>query len=246
MANPTTNYGFVLPTATDLVTDLPADFDVALQGVDTRLKALQPGTTAGDLFYASATANTNTRLGIGSTSQVLTVTGGVPAWATPGGGGSLTLLASGTLSGSSVNVSGLSGAYKGLKCIVRGWRPTQDGNNLEMRFNNSTTAQYQYSDPTIFGAAVAFSASDMFLLGYSGDNSVATNLGIMDVWDYANTTTWKLAQFYAINVDSTTTTSVRFSQSQNAWNQTSAITALTFGADGGTFAAGDYYIYGVN
>jgi hypothetical protein len=80
MANPTTNYGFVLPTATDLVTDLPADFDVALQGVDTRLKALQPGTTLGDLAYSSATANTNTRLAIGTTGQVLTVSGGVPAW----------------------------------------------------------------------------------------------------------------------------------------------------------------------
>ena len=80
MANPTTNYGFVLPTATDLVTDLPADFDVALQGVDTRLKALQPGTTLGDIAYSSATANTNTRLGIGTTGQVLTVAGGVPSW----------------------------------------------------------------------------------------------------------------------------------------------------------------------
>jgi hypothetical protein len=66
VANPTTNYGFVLPTPTDLVTDLPADFDVALQGVDTQLKALQPGTTLGDLAYSSATANTNTRLAIGT------------------------------------------------------------------------------------------------------------------------------------------------------------------------------------
>jgi hypothetical protein len=82
MANPTTNYGFVLPTSTDLVTDLPADFDVALQGVDTRLKALQPGTTLGDLAYSSATANTNTRLGIGSSGQVLSISAGVPAWTT--------------------------------------------------------------------------------------------------------------------------------------------------------------------
>jgi hypothetical protein len=86
MANPTTNYGFVLPTSSDLVTDLPADFDIALQGVDTRLKALQPGTTLGDLAYSSATANTNTRLGIGSTGNVLTVAGGVPTWAAPAGG----------------------------------------------------------------------------------------------------------------------------------------------------------------
>jgi hypothetical protein len=82
MANPTTNYGFVLPTPSDLVTDLPADFDIALQGVDTRLKALQPGTTLGDLVYSSATANTNTRLPIGTTGQVLAVSGGVPAWTT--------------------------------------------------------------------------------------------------------------------------------------------------------------------
>ncbi len=86
MANPTTNYGFVLPTPTDLVTDLPADFDVALQGVDTRLKALQPGTTLGDLAYSSATANTNTRLAVGTTGQVLTVAAGVPSWATPTAG----------------------------------------------------------------------------------------------------------------------------------------------------------------
>jgi hypothetical protein len=87
VANPTTNYGFVLPTPTDLVTDLPADFDVALQGVDTQLKALQPGTTLGDLAYSSASANTNTRLAIGSTNDVLTVAGGVPTWAAPAGGG---------------------------------------------------------------------------------------------------------------------------------------------------------------
>jgi hypothetical protein len=37
-------------------------------------------TTTGDLYYASA-ANTPARLGIGSTNQVLTVSGGVPTWA---------------------------------------------------------------------------------------------------------------------------------------------------------------------
>ena len=73
----------MLPTSSDLVTDLPADFDVALQGVDTRLKALQPGTTLGDLAYSSATANTNTRLAIGTSSQVLGVVAGVPAWIDP-------------------------------------------------------------------------------------------------------------------------------------------------------------------
>jgi hypothetical protein len=43
-------------------------------------------TTTGDIIYASA-ANTPARLGIGSTGNVLTVSGGVPAWAAPAGGG---------------------------------------------------------------------------------------------------------------------------------------------------------------
>jgi hypothetical protein len=82
MTNPTSNYGWVLPNSADLVTDLPADFDVALQGVDTTLKALNPATTLGDIQFRSATANTNTRLPIGTTGQVLSVVGGVPAWTT--------------------------------------------------------------------------------------------------------------------------------------------------------------------
>lgn len=82
MANPTTNYGWPMPTSTDLVTDLPADFALFGQPVDTSLKALNPETTLGDIAYRSATSNTNTRLGIGTAGQVLAVSGGVPAWTT--------------------------------------------------------------------------------------------------------------------------------------------------------------------
>jgi hypothetical protein len=82
MANPTTNYGWPMPTSTDLVTDLPADFDAFGQPVDTTLKALNPETTLGDIAYRSAVSNTNTRLGIGTDGQVLAVSGGVPAWTT--------------------------------------------------------------------------------------------------------------------------------------------------------------------
>ena len=56
MANPTTNFGWVMPTATDLVTDLPADFAVFGQGVDTSMAGLLGGTTGQVL---SKTSNTN-------------------------------------------------------------------------------------------------------------------------------------------------------------------------------------------
>ena len=82
MANPTTNYGWPMPTSADLVTDLPADFALFGQPVDTSLKALNPETTLGDIAYRSSTSNTNTRLGIGTNGQVLAVSSGVPAWTT--------------------------------------------------------------------------------------------------------------------------------------------------------------------
>ena len=160
MANPTTNFGWVMPTSTDLVTDLPADFAVFGQGVDTTMAQLKGGTTgqilsktsatdmaftwiandqgditavtagtglsgggtsgavslaidtattadlttaqtmsnktltapkistlttSGDMLYGTG-SSVITRLGVGSTGQVLTVSGGVPAWATPAGG----------------------------------------------------------------------------------------------------------------------------------------------------------------
>ena len=65
-------------------------------------------TTTGDIIYASG-ANTPARLGIGSTSQVLSVSGGVPAWATPSSG-SYTLL----LKASFSNVADTGTTFDGL------------------------------------------------------------------------------------------------------------------------------------
>ena len=81
MAN-TTNYNWETPDDTDLVKDGAAAIRTLGSSVDTTTKALNPSTTLGDIEYRSATANTNTRLGIGTTGQVLTVAGGVPTWAT--------------------------------------------------------------------------------------------------------------------------------------------------------------------
>ena len=81
MAN-TTNYNWETPDDTDLVKDGAAAIRTLGSSVDTTTKALNPSTTLGDIEYRSATANTNTRLAIGTTGQVLSVVGGVPAWAT--------------------------------------------------------------------------------------------------------------------------------------------------------------------
>jgi hypothetical protein len=124
MANPTTNYGWPMPTSTDLVTDLPADFDAFGQPVDTTLKALNPETTLGDIAYRSAVSNTNTRLGIGSAGQVLTVAAGVPSWATP---------TTGDIEGITTGTdSGLSGGVTSGTAVLR----------LKLEFDAETGTTY--------------------------------------------------------------------------------------------------------
>ena len=81
----TTNYGWETPDDTDLVKDGAAAIRTLGSSIDTTTKNLNPETTTGDIAYRSATANTNTRLAIGSAGQVLTVSAGVPSWATPSG-----------------------------------------------------------------------------------------------------------------------------------------------------------------
>jgi hypothetical protein len=107
----TTNYGWTTPNDTDLVKDGAAAIRTLGSSVDTTTKALNPSTTLGDIEYRSATANTNTRLGIGSSGNVLTVAGGVPTWAAPAGSGASwsQLAVSATTSGTTVTISGLSG-----------------------------------------------------------------------------------------------------------------------------------------
>jgi hypothetical protein len=102
----TTNYNWSTPDDTSLVKDGAAAIRTLGSSIDTTTKALNPSTTLGDIEYRSSTANTNTRLGIGTTGQILTVAGGVPSWATPASGSGLTLIAAQAVSASStVNVN---------------------------------------------------------------------------------------------------------------------------------------------
>jgi hypothetical protein len=55
MTNPTSNFGWQMPTSTDLVTDLPADFEIFGQAVDTSMADLKGGTTGQILAKASNT-----------------------------------------------------------------------------------------------------------------------------------------------------------------------------------------------
>jgi hypothetical protein len=55
MSNPTSNFGWQMPTPVDLVADLPADFEVFGQAVDSSLADLKGGTTGQILSKATNT-----------------------------------------------------------------------------------------------------------------------------------------------------------------------------------------------
>jgi hypothetical protein len=140
---------------------LPADFEVALQGVDTRLKALNPETTLGDIAYASATANTNTRRAIGTTGQVLTVSGGVPTWATPATAASgMTFINRTTFSAqASVTIDSIfTSTYESYLIVIERIQGTTGSDDLQMQLRvgaSTTTTNY-------FGTTVRNTTSAIF------------------------------------------------------------------------------------
>jgi hypothetical protein len=79
----TTNYSWVTPDDTSLVKDGASAIRTLGSSIDTTTKNLNPSTTLGDIEYRSSTANTNTRLALGTAGQVLTVNSGAtaPEWA---------------------------------------------------------------------------------------------------------------------------------------------------------------------
>ena len=106
----TTNYSWTTPDDTGLVKDGASAIRTLGSSIDTTTKNLNPSTTLGDIEYRSSSANTNTRLPIGTTGQVLTVSGGVPAWASASGSGGPTFQAT-----QSANQTFSAGAFTKLQ-----------------------------------------------------------------------------------------------------------------------------------
>ena len=221
MANPTTNYGWPMPTATDLVTDLPADFAAFGQPVDTSLKALNPETTLGDIAYRSATANTNTRLPIGSTGNVLTVAGGVPSWAAPAGGGKVLQVVNATYS-TLVTSSSTTYADTGLTATIT---PTLATSKIlvlisqQMQKNNANAGNAYYTR-TLRGGTTILEHKDLLYTGTLIYNLSMYSVNILDNPATTSATTYKtqLANYVA---------AASVSAQEN--NSTSSMTLLEIG-----------------
>ena len=244
----TTNYGWTTPDDTALVKDGAAAIRTLGSSVDTTTKALNPSTTLGDIEYRSSTANTNTRLGIGSTGNILTVAGGVPTWAAPAAGGGMTLLQSLTLSGASTTSSTLSGSYKMLRCIYYDVLGTDTYNTMTigLRVNSDSSNIYATVGMDTYGTAAlytAYNTAQIELNTYSYNSNTKETSGIIEIPNYANSSSdAKTVTFAWAKQDD------RIGNGSGRITLTNAITTLTFRhvQSGGSFTAGTVDIYGVN
>jgi hypothetical protein len=242
----TTNYAWETPDDTDLVKDGAAAIRTLGSSIDTTTKALNPSTTLGDIEYRSATANTNTRLGIGTSGQVLAVSGGVPAWTTVSSGG-MTVIASGSLTGTQVNLTSIPATYKNLRLVVRNFIPATDGDVLALRLQNDSNSRYRTTSTQTSPANGQTFAPTSFIVNASQDDTVSESLIVIDFQDYANTLTWKMASITAINNNQTTSTSLNAVTGTGVYNQTTAISEINlFNAAAGSFNGGTYILYGVS
>jgi hypothetical protein len=239
----TTNYGWTTPDDTALVKDGAAAIRTLGSSVDTTTKALNPSTTLGDIEYRSSTANTNTRLGIGSTGNVLTVAGGVPSWAAPAAGGMTLINAGGTtLTGASITISSIPATYLNLQLVIENYVPATDNAPIHMRFNSDSGTRYA-SEKYVYNDNETFN-NTVIQICQGNDNSVSGGLSITDIFDYAATTR-KMVECRAITTNSTTTTNFNFAWYYGFFNQTAAITSITLQPTGSGFTSGTAYLYGV-
>jgi hypothetical protein len=239
----TTNYSWTTPDDTALVKDGAAAIRSLGTAIDTTTKNLNPSTTLGDIEYRSSTANTNTRLGIGTTGQVLTVSGGVPAWSALSAGG-MTLLASGTLSGAALSLTSISSAYNELQLKI--YNPYNSaGDSHSIRINNISAANYQTAFIQASASTVA-NTTDATSIACVGGTSSSTAYGtvIFTIPNYKATTAIKTGLLWSIRGDQGN--GGRFGSWNLNNNQlTTAINRIDFLTASGTFSGGTYELWGI-
>jgi len=208
---------------------------------------ISTATTNGDLLYGTG-SGALTRLGIGSSAQVLTVASGVPSWATPASGGGMTLINTGgtTLTGSSVSISSIPATYKMLILMIDAAGTAQDGTVIRCTFNADSASRYRTLQMGL-GDTISTFAQAFIQLQINMDDTVQKGFSYTVLPNYASTTSWKFAQIWSMSTDYTTDTSFGMGNYSGFYNQTTAISSIELFQNGGyNFDAGKAYLYGVN
>ena len=200
----------------------------------------------GDLVVGSAT-NDAAVLAVGANDTVLTADSSTATglkWAAAAGGGMTLIETLALTSGSSVTSSTIAGTYTDLQIIIRD-SYSNNGSAYSMRINGDTGSNYFHyyirNDAGTVSGPSPTTGSDIALNG-----ATATSGGYQNVF-YSEI---HIPRYSGSNYKSIFHTSYMgaypgFYLRYALWDNTDAITSITIKCDGGNFAAGNAYIYGV-
>ena len=178
---------------------------------------------------------------IGALGTVLTSDGDTAEWAAPAAGG-WTQLATGTLSGSGVNLTSISQAYKDLRLVVEKAEST-NGEGFALRLNNLSGSDYDMSFIELGTASVSNTVNAIYfaLRSVLGTGSTNSTSRIIEIKNYSGDSKHMIhmevnennaARVYWGTHDETTTKAI------------SELNILFTAAD--TFTGGTYTLYGAN
>ena len=229
MATTTPNFGWSVPTSSDLVKNGATAIETLGDSIDASLVDLKGGTTGQVLAKATGTDMDFT-------------------WTTSTSGG-MTSIASGSLSGGSLVLSSIAGTYKDLRLILR--NPyLSAATSFKITVNSVTSYDWlQIVSGASSGATIQYETqlgNNNINTSYNSPSTTSTDaMFVCNFFDYTNTTANKISnsQFaYKKNTGGAR----ELAQTFGVANTTAAITSITLTVGTGTFSGGTYILYGVN
>jgi hypothetical protein len=236
MATTTPNFGWTVPTSSDLVKDGAVAIETLGDSIDTSLVDLKGGTTG----------------------QILSKTSGTDmdfTWITAAGGGtkSFALLNSGgtSLSTGTTTISSIGG-YDQFLILVSSASSTSANVDFTIRFNSDTGGNYSYygaqgrgttnyESANIHTAMQGASQTSFLVSTGSNDAGSASSIGMFV--SGANTSGIKV-------VDSTASATANGGVNhysrwfKGIWNNSSVISSISIISSAGTFDTGTIFVYG--
>jgi hypothetical protein len=229
MATTTPNFGWSVPTSSDLVKNGATAIETLGDSIDASLVDLKGGTTGQVLSKA-----TNTDMDF--------------SWTTASAGGGLTLLSTTTITSATTTINSISGSYNYLLIYINNLGTTNANPNLAITFNGASTFQGINSTAYDATAAAQFALNNAALTNashpYSGANGAQYQSGVLTLNNYSNATHYKPITYNETFYNSSGQQVSSFYTGKI--KTTSAITSMTVTWGGTTGMTGTVKIYGGN
>ena len=151
-----------------------------------------------------------------------------------------------TLSGSSVIISDIPATYESLILKVYQFSGSADGNTIRIRYNGDDGSNRYRSVPFNEGPdTYAWNATSGDISSNQDDAATSRAFVNLQIYNYASTTTWKVADVTAVGNWFLSSTDAGFQRQTVVYNQTTAISSITLFPNSGTFDSGTAFLYGV-